>query len=144
MIIYLQDLFKGRDGHWKLPYEIIFDGSRHEADVLTNVFGLILRESYNDDLWRALTVLHPEYMEPGYRDIPAWDPKEHPIYKKRALAPPYNVADISFQFDWFYPSVIEPHHMWPVYAYCARYAFRRVGVEIDPYRYKLMLVWNWE
>ena len=141
---YLRDVFCDQQTkEWAYIHEVLYHGEYPDDTVL----GLILgKAEYDSDIVRALSIFHPEYEESGKKDIPVWDRRKNSIYTKcvyshRGELP--SCGDITFQWSWFYPSVIEAHYMWPVRAYCARWLLRQVGIEVDYRKLKAMLVWEW-
>jgi hypothetical protein len=143
---YVEDL--ARDGWITLQHHLYWSGSferRHDNSILGYVLESLPRDS---EIVRALAVIHPEYFRTGKRDVRPMERDLHPLYAKRAEhdLSRFNCADITWQWEWFYPTVIEGlFQMWSIYAYILRYLLRKVGIEdVDPHRFKLMLVWDWE
>lgn len=138
-MLFLRDTFYDyRTKEW----HIIGDDLFYDGEFSPSILGLIIASvDYDSTIVRVLSVFHPEYLHAGKKVLPVWEKEEHPMYAKRAFG--YRCADIEFQPSWFYPSVVEQHTMWPVHAYCTRWLFQQVGVDIDYHKYKAMLVWQW-
>lgn len=140
-MLFLEDRFRDyRSKEWHIIGDDLFDDREFSPGVL----GLIIASvDYDSTIVRALSVFHPEYLHAGKKDLPIWKRDEHPQYAREAFKDSNKCGDIKFQESWFYPSVVEQHIMWPVRAYCTRWLFQQVGVDIDYHKYKAMLVWQW-
>jgi len=127
-------LFDDKESVWL--YDVL-----HCSD---NVLGMIINNSDADsDMLRALSLFYPEFSEGGKLDIPVQEKEKHYLYARRIENNIPKCEDIQFEWQWFYSSVLESHSMWPVYAYCTRWLFKQVGIEIDYKQFKAMLVWDW-
>lgn len=141
---YLKDVFYNRKSEeWGTVADHIFIG--HYVD---GVVGLTLKcMDYDSIILRSLAIFHKEYQLEGKHDIPVLnaDANENLYYvldiKKHKSH--YNCGDIDWQWGWFYPSMVEVLHMWPVRAYCTRYLLDRAGIASDYHDYRAMLVWEW-
>jgi hypothetical protein len=138
-MLFLRDRFRDcRSKEWHIISSVLF----YDPEFSPGILGLVLDSAdYDSTIVRVLSMFHAEYFQAGKKDLPVWEKEERPLYAKRAFGS--KCGDIEFQPSWFYPGVVEQHIMWPVHAYCARWLFQQVGVDIDYHRYKAMLVWQW-
>lgn len=133
---YVRYTFKSSD-----VIDHIYWGGFHEGH--NKILGMIVLQSHCDsDLLRVLSVLHPEYECSGFIEIDTWQKEDHLLYAKQAEKI-VGMDDIEFQWEWFYPSVIEQHTMWPVWAYCTRFILAQAGIEVDYKKLRLFFVWDW-
>lgn len=137
---YLCDSFVDKDGNWGCAADYIYYNWHSDNSILGFVVNCT---RYDSNFMRVLSIFHPEYELNGKLDIPIWDKKNHLSYARCVEKCMRPCGDIKFQWSWFYPSIIEQHQMWPVYAYCARWLFQQIGLNIDYHKYKAMLVWEW-
>lgn len=126
---------------WKWYPDVLYFGNHNSGG--RGIAGLKLSYSYESRTFRALSMLYPEFMQPGYRDIPLEPPDEQEFLRLRFARgiPIPSCDDIEFRDKWFYPQGY--WKLAPQWAYVTRWLFNSIGIETNVDDYKWMLVWEW-
>jgi len=136
---FVKDLcFDYVEKEWKWYPDAMYFGVHNSAGP--NIAGLKLSCDFEGKTFRALSMLYPEFMQSGYRDIPLEAPDEQEVRLRRVQGIP-SCGDIEFRDKWFYPQSY--WEMTPVWAFVTRWLFDSIGIETNVDDYKWMLVWEW-
>lgn len=126
---------------WKWYPDVLYFGRYNDGGQ--GIAGLKLSyhfERRSIRTFRALSMLYPEFMQSGYRDIPleSLDVRETEFLFAEERP---SCGDIAFRDEWFYPQ-----GYWKLatrWAFVTRWLFDSVGIETNVDDYKWMLVWEW-
>lgn len=125
---------------WMWYPDVLYFGSHNDEGQ--GIAGLKLSyhlERRPSRTFRALSMLYPEFMQSGYKDIPLGPSDE--LWITQTPSRISSCDDIKFRDKWFYPQ-----GYWKLaarWAFVTRWLFNSVGIETNVDDYKWMLVWEW-